>query len=200
MSGWHSLDRHLRSEGFSQLLSAFLLLSLLTLTFSWSGNPLEANNSWYGLTALRRGALALMAVGLALRTFRAGPGVRLRTMAALSLISLLGAPLSAAGFAASYPATSLIPNIVLDTAFAAALYGFTTLVAAAAGRAFFLAVPAATLPIAASLLLDEATGNNLLFPFPLADGPVFLPALFWTAFALAFAAAWALALRRGGER
>ena len=188
MTWWHALDRQLRSEQTGQLLALFLLFSVLALLFSWSGSAFVANDSWYTVTALRRGALALMAVWLGLSTFRESRRTQLLTAAVLCLLSLLGAPFSIAAWAASYPATDPAAGVLLDTVFGAGLYAFTAFSARLFGRVFWLALPAAALLLTVTVFADDLAGRNLAFPFRIQEGGLPLPVITWAVLALGFLA------------
>lgn len=194
MTWLHDLDRWLRGEEMSQLLALFLLFSGLALVFSWSSAALQANGSWFVVTALRRGLLTAAAVWLGLKTFRSGPQRLLLMQAGLVLLSLLGAPFAVAAWAASYPSANPFLHLLLDTSLGAGVYGSIVFFSRACGRFFWLSLPLTAALLAAVFLVDELAGRPLLFPFHLQPGGVLPAAVAWTALAGAFALSRAVAL------
>ena len=93
--------RKLRQAELLQSLLVVLAVLILTLTFSWPGTG-APNDSWAVVAQARSVTLMLFAVGFGASSAQAGSG-QLETLLAWWLLALLGLPIEAFAYAASYP-------------------------------------------------------------------------------------------------
>ena len=164
MSIYAALDRRLRSEDLSQAVSLMLLFLSLTLVFSWTGNPLTVNDSWFNVTAVRRAALGLLALYLALRAGSQTPTDQLAGYLALFCVALVTVPFEIVTFAASYPAASLGLSVAFDLAFPLGLYGIALAGTRLVPRAPWLTLLLSVLVLIAFAAVDELLSARLLSP------------------------------------
>lgn len=164
MSVLQQLDDLLRSERLSQLLAGLLFATVVTLIFSWTANPLVANDSWFNTVAVRRSGLAIAAAVIAMSRVRAGTAAQLAGLLCVAMLSLLTLPFELIAFAASYPPATAWLSFVFDVVFPVAAGSLVAL----AGRLLpgrpwpaLLAVP---LVVAAGIVVDELTGLHLFNP------------------------------------
>ena len=175
MSVFRNLDRQLRSEGSSQALALFLVSLLLGLAFSWSGNPLVPNESWFTIETLSGAGLTLLAPYHAARSWSVDPPAAAASCLMLVFIWLTSVPFRLAAFAASHPAASLGLSVTLDLVFSVALYGLCLLLGRLLPKARWLALPLGLLTVILLTAADELLPYRLFNPFPgatAADWPV----------------------------
>lgn len=119
-----ALDRitaRLMRPDMAQLLTLFLAVLVVVVSFTWPSGGSVANESWFSLAPTRNALLALVAAGYGasqlLVLLHGEPGangspaeLRLEarlTLAALLLWALLSAPIEVASYAGSYPSIHL---------------------------------------------------------------------------------------------
>lgn len=153
-------------------LLVFVLLAV-GLWALWPQNPEAANQSWYGLAALRAGALAAWAVLAGARDGGRSGRVPLPTILAMLLVALLTSPIELAAHAASAPARSVVWSLLATPLLTVVAYGIGAAVSRLALRARVpalvpLLVPAA---VAGILYLDVRLGTTWLAPWLLPGTP-----------------------------
>lgn len=185
MNVYAALDRRLRSEDLTQALSLIFLALSLTLVFSWTGNPLAVNDSWFNVSAVRRVTLGLLALYLALR---AGPGSRVEQFAgwlALLCVQVVTVPFELVTFAASYPAASLPLSVTFDLVFPLGLYGVALAGARLVPRAPWLALPVSVVVLLLFAAVDELFAVTLLSPLAIITADDWPRVVSWSLLAVA---------------
>lgn len=185
MSIYSALDRRLRSEDLSQGLALILLFLSLTLVFSWTGNPLTVNDSWFNVTAVRRATLGLLALFLALRASPQAPTEQLAAYLALLCVALVTVPFELVTFAASYPAASLGLSVAFDMVFPLGLYAIALTGARLVPRAPWLTLVFTLLVLLLFAVADELLGAALLSPLAVITAGDWPRLVTWSILALA---------------
>ena len=164
MNLYAALDRRLRSEDLTQALAVLLLFLSLTLLFSWTGNPLTKNDSWFNLTAVGRVGLGVLAIYLALRSSRKPAVEQLASFLALLCVSLVILPFELVTFAASYPAASLVLSGAFNMLFPLGMFSIALLGTRLLPRAPWVTLLFTPLLLSAFVLVEELLGFVVLNP------------------------------------
>lgn len=190
-------ERLARPDAFQLLLLTLALLAgVVAIYWPLAGG---ANETWYVLTQVRAGALALLALGFGTAAPRAARAEAAATARALVVVALLTSPLEVAAHAATLPSTPLAWPLALAPIDTLAFFG----VGAVLGATFRFLRAVALLPLAVPALLvgtavlDARLGLPLTNPVTASLRPSLEHALLGAALALA-TAAW-LARRPAGD-
>ena len=172
----------------SVLFFAVLLVSSVT---AWPTRPNEANDSWFILSQMRLGGLALLALSFGAVESRLSKSEQGMTVLALLVLALVTAPLEVASYALSFPPSPLWYSLTLACLDSLALFGLGLLLGKALAlihlRALLpLVVPAALVGLVAAdiwlgvALVSPLAASNALAPFHLgAMGAVALATVFY---------------------
>lgn len=185
MNLYGALDRRLRSEDLTQALSLILLFLSLTLVFSWTGNPLAVNDSWFNVGAVRRASLGVLALYLALRASSQPPVDQFAGYLALLCVAVVTVPFELVTFAASYPAASLGLSTAFDLVFPLGLYGIALAGTRVVPRAPWLTLLFTLLVLLLFVAADELLQTRLLSPLAIITADDWLRLAVWSLLALA---------------
>ena len=161
------LGERLTRSDVSQVSTLFFAVLVVGLMSSWPGDSNSPNNSWYAVVQLRLFLLSFLALGYgAAVSSQARPQQRLALGIVLTL-TLLSMPFEAAGFAASYPRSSLTGSLLVSMLDSLALFGLGLLCGYALEqiRLSFLLPLVVPALIAGFVALDIFWGWRLLPPF-----------------------------------
>lgn len=177
MTPLQTLSQRFARADLTQLSTLLFVLLVITLAFTWPGSGLQPNDSWESVAQLRLIALTLLATGYGASTSTLNPLSKLNlaqktrqlrleqrtTLAALSLLAILSAPLEVAAYAASYPSQALAWSLGLALLDTIAMFG----VGLGLGRLLSILRLRVLLPLAVPAVLAGLITLDLALGMPL---------------------------------